>query len=103
MRKSRSNQPQIDSIGALPKQWCAVAQHNWVDGDPVLIDQALLGECGGQAGAAQDHNVVAGLCFELCNFFRNMVAYQARIIPSGLAQRCRNNNFDEINDNYVRN
>ena len=45
-------QLQFESIATLRKERCAATEHEWLDEEPVLVDQVLLDELGREARAA---------------------------------------------------
>src|SRR3712207_8039662 len=73
---------------------CSFPQHDWVDRDAVLVNQAMLGERGGEIGAAEDQDRLTGLRLELRDGFSDTITYQPRALPADLGQRGRKDDLD---------
>src|SRR5262245_20113497 len=64
--------------------------------DPILVDEAMLGQDADEISAAIDQNVQAGLLLQLGDRIRDIAAYQVRIFPLSRLERPRDDVLRQV-------
>src|SRR5882672_5174675 len=81
LQSARVDELQLEARVAVLEQWYPLAEEDRVHADPILVDQAVPLQRGGEVGAAEDVDVLAGLLLQLLDRRDRIALDQRRVAP----------------------